>query len=78
MSSDEVHATSVVPMANQIAAAFAPLDDARAEAAIAGHITQFWEKRMWAAILAHLAAGGEGLEPRVRRALRQLTEAAQP
>ncbi|WP_297368170.1 formate dehydrogenase subunit delta [Acidocella sp.] len=57
-------------MANQISTFFQHHPEAEAE--IASHINAFWEKRMRRQILAHLAAGGAGLNERVRTALRQV------
>lgn len=56
-------------MANQIARFFdsQPGDHA---AAVARHINDFWEPRMRARLLDHLAAGGAGLHPAVRDAAR--------
>ena len=66
----------LVKMANQIGAFFhgesAP---GQAPADIAGHIERFWDKRMKAAIVAHLAAGGHGLEPAVRGAVEIIARA---
>lgn len=52
-----------VRLANDIAAQFThrPLDEA--SRAIATHMRAFWEPRMRAALLEHLAAGGAGLDP---------------
>jgi formate dehydrogenase subunit delta len=57
-----------VRLANDVAVQFAhrPLDDA-AEA-VAEHLRAFWEPRMRAALLAHVAAGGTGLDPVARLA----------
>ena len=41
-------------------------------ASIATHIGKFWDSRMRAAIVAHLEAGGAGLDPAVRKALETL------
>jgi formate dehydrogenase subunit delta len=51
-------------MANQIARFFDSQPGDRAEA-VARHINDFWEPRMRARLLDHLAAGGEGLHPTV-------------
>jgi formate dehydrogenase subunit delta len=59
-------------MANQIAKFFAHEPEDKAVIGIAGHIKSFWEKRMLSEIYAHLDAGGEGLDPRVKRALQSL------
>jgi formate dehydrogenase subunit delta len=57
-----------VRLANDVAAQFAhrPLDDAAQ--AVAAHLQAFWEPRMRAALLDHLAAGGAGLDPVAVRA----------
>jgi formate dehydrogenase subunit delta len=62
-------------MANQIGKFFASQDKTKAPAAIAEHLKKFWDPRMRDAILAHLAKGGEGLDPLVRRAVEQLAAA---
>ena len=65
----------LVMMANQIAAFFAAQGEARAVPAIADHIQKFWDPRMRTAILAHLDAGGAGLDPDVREAVATLKSA---
>jgi len=63
----------LVTMANQIGRFFA--SQGGTEQAVSGtadHIRQFWDPRMRAAILAHVAAGGEGLDPDVRAAVERL------
>lgn len=67
MSSDRL-----VMMANQIGAFFASQKHGDAVAATADHLQKFWEPRMRVAILAHLAAGGAGLDPIVRDAVGRL------
>ncbi len=59
-------------MANQIGKFFASQDQDKAPAAIAEHLTKFWDPRMRSAIIAHLQAGGVGLDPPVRRAVEKL------
>lgn len=66
----------LVTMANQIARAFAPEGDDRALPQIADHIEKYWDPRMRSQIAAHLAAGGDGLDPLARQALEQLAAAA--
>ena len=56
-------------MANQIARAFAVEGDATAITATANHLKLFWDPRMRREILAHLDAGGEGLDGVAREAL---------
>jgi len=61
-------------MANDIGHFFAA--EARREdavAGIAGHIQRYWEPRMRRQILAHLSAGGAGLDELVREALGRVT-----
>ena len=57
----------LVRMANQIAAFHASQRGPAAEA-VADHINTFWEPRMRAALLAHVAAGGADLRPEVVQA----------
>jgi formate dehydrogenase subunit delta len=62
----------LVYMANQIGKFFASQGADEAVAGTADHIEKFWDPLMRAAILAHVAAGGAGLEPLVRQAIEQL------
>jgi len=62
-------AAKLVYMANQIGKFFRSQGDAKAVVGTAEHIRKFWDPRMRAAILAHVAAGGDGLDPPVRQAL---------
>jgi formate dehydrogenase subunit delta len=59
-------------MANQIGKFFVTEDQPTAVGNIADHLMKFWEPRMRAEIVAHLAAGGEGLDPEVREAVAML------
>jgi formate dehydrogenase subunit delta len=59
-------------MANQIGAFFKAQGADAAPDKIAEHLTKFWDPRMRRAIVAHLDAGGEGLDPAVRRAVETL------
>jgi formate dehydrogenase subunit delta len=65
----------LVYMANQIGKFFASQGAEQAVAGTAEHIKKFWDPRMRAAILAHLAQGGVGLDPNVRAALEKLQAA---
>jgi len=60
-------------MANDIGHFFAIEPHEVAVAGIANHIQRFWDPRMRRQILAHLQAGGQGLEPLVREALGRVT-----
>ncbi|MBN9027559.1 MAG: formate dehydrogenase subunit delta [Rhizobiales bacterium] len=74
MSSDT--SEKLVYMANQIGKFFASQGGEKAPAAIAEHLRKFWDPRMRAGILAHLDAGGAGLDPLVRQAVERLREMA--
>ena len=62
----------LVYMANQIGRFFATQGADEAVAGTVDHIEKFWDPRMRATILAHVEAGGAGLEPLVREAISQL------
>ena len=66
-------AEHLVHMANDIGHFFAA-EPKRADAiaGIAGHIQRFWDPRMKKKILAHLQAGGEGLDDLTREAVASL------
>jgi len=64
----------LVYMANQIGKFFANQGEEKAVAAVADHLRRFWEPRMRAAIIEHLAAGGAGLDPFVAKAVASLAE----
>jgi formate dehydrogenase subunit delta len=73
-ASDGQHSTNdkLVYMANQIGTFFVSQDKDTAAAKIAEHITKFWDPRMRHAIVAHLDAGGAGLDPVTSRAIEML------
>jgi formate dehydrogenase subunit delta len=62
----------LVYMANQIGTFFKSQGEDKAAASTAEHIKKFWDPRMRSAILAHLEAGGAGLNPDVREAVEAL------
>ena len=62
----------LIYMANQIARFFSSQGNDRAVAGTADHLQKFWDPAMRRDILAHLDAGGEGLDPLVRKALERL------
>jgi formate dehydrogenase subunit delta len=69
----------LVYMANQIGKFFASQGEAGVVDGVAAHLKKFWDPRMRKAIVAHLDAGGSGLDPKVREAvetLRQQTPAS--
>jgi formate dehydrogenase subunit delta len=59
----------LIYMANQIGKFFQSQGQDKAVPGIAEHIRKFWDPRMRKAILAHLDAGGDGLDPQVRAAV---------
>jgi formate dehydrogenase subunit delta len=62
-------------MANQIGKFFGSQGRDKAVPGIAEHIRKFWDPRMRKGILAHLDAGGAGLDPDVRDAIEALKSA---
>jgi formate dehydrogenase subunit delta len=68
-----VSTEDLVRMANDIGHFFAAEPrQADAVAGIADHLRRFWDPRMRRRILAHVNAGGAGLDPLVRQAVAQL------
>ncbi|GAA5131349.1 formate dehydrogenase subunit delta [Pseudonocardia adelaidensis] len=67
-----------VRLANDVAVHLAHLGPDAAARAVADHLRAFWDPRMRAALLAHLAAGGDGLDPVALRAAELLDPAAVP
>lgn len=65
----------LVMMANQIAKFFEAQGEARALPQITNHIELFWDPRMRRAIAAHLAEGGNGLDPLAKQAIGRLKPA---
>lgn len=68
----------LIYMANQIGKFFASQGREQAAAGTADHIRKFWDPRMRSAIVAHLRAGGAGLDPVTRLAVERLPEAQAP
>jgi formate dehydrogenase subunit delta len=68
----------LVYMANQIAREFAGQRPRDAAEATWDHLWHFWDPRMRAMIVAHLAAGGEGLSDIARVAVAKLAGPAEP
>ena len=65
----------LIYMANQIGKFFQSQGHDKAVPGIAEHIQKFWDPRMRSAIIAHLDAGGAGLDADVRDALMTLQNA---
>lgn len=59
---------SEVRLVNDIAAQFRHRGPEDAAEVIAAHLRAFWDPRMRAALLAHVDAGGAGLDPLAIRA----------
>ena len=64
----------LIYMANQIGKFFAHQGEQKAVAGIADHLAKFWDPRMRAAIAAHVASGGGGLDPFALKAVKSLKE----
>jgi formate dehydrogenase subunit delta len=62
----------LVYMANQIGKFFESQRANEVVPGIADHIKKFWDPRMRKAIFAYMDAGGEGIDPPVRKALDHL------
>jgi formate dehydrogenase subunit delta len=65
----------LVYMANQIGKFFVSQGADKAPMAIAEHLRKFWDPRMRSAIIAHVEAGGAGLDTPVREAVDKLRAA---
>ena len=66
----------LIYMAKQIGWFFKSQGHGKAVPGIAEHIQKFWDPRMRSQILAHLEAGGAGLDPDVKDAVLTLKKAA--
>ena len=65
----------LVAMVNDISRYFeSEPDQASGAAGVADHLKRFWEPGMRKQMAAHLAAGGEGLEPLARKGVERLVE----
>jgi formate dehydrogenase subunit delta len=70
--SHEKSPDKLVYMANQISKFFASQGEIVAMKGTAEHLKRFWDPRMRAEILRHLAEGGSGLDPIARQAVEAL------
>ena len=68
----------LIYMANQIAREFAGQRPREAAEATWDHLWHFWDPRMRSMIVAHLAAGGEGMSEIARAAVAKLAGPAEP
>jgi formate dehydrogenase subunit delta len=64
----------LIYMANQIAIFFESQGQEKAVTGTADHLKKFWDPRMRGQIVAHVKAGGSGLNPVARKAIEQLPE----
>jgi len=70
-----VNVERLVTMTNDIAAFFAAEPDRTvAAAAVANHLTKFWDPRMRREIVAHYQSGGHGLSEIAAAAVNQLAQ----
>lgn len=74
MSTDD----RLVYMANQIAGAFAQRSPSEAVVAVWDHLWHFWDPRMRERIVAHVAAGGAGLNDVAKAAVARLASGDSP
>ncbi|HEY3795697.1 MAG TPA: formate dehydrogenase subunit delta [Bradyrhizobium sp.] len=65
----------LIYMANQIGSFFKSQGPDKVVPGVADHIHKFWDPRMRSMILAHIDAGGAGLDPQVRQAIETLKKA---
>jgi formate dehydrogenase subunit delta len=69
----------LVHMANRIGQFFEAMpDNTEAQAGVAQHLQKFWAPPMRLALLAHVQAGGEGLQPLVLQAVQAHAALLQP
>ena len=66
----------LVRQANQIADFFKSAPEKEAVAGTLDHLRKFWDPRMRSQILAHLEAGGAGLQPVAHQAVAGLGDAS--
>ena len=66
----------LIEMANQIGDFFSPYPPKRAREGLRNHLRTYWDPRMRNALLAHIDAGGDGLDTRVVEAAQLLREKA--
>jgi formate dehydrogenase subunit delta len=68
-----MHIENLVQMLNQIESFFAAESDHDlAVEGVRSHLARFWEPRMRRIIIAHVAAGGEGVGELAKEAVRRL------
>jgi len=76
VAGDVIDLERLVTMANQIGDFFAPYPPERAREGLRNHLRTYWDPRMRNALLAHIDAGGEGLDLSVIEAAQLLRDKA--
>ena len=76
VSGDVIDLERLITMANQIGDFFAPYPPERALEGLRNHLRTYWDPRMRSALLAHIDAGGDGLDLPVIEAAQQLRDKA--
>jgi len=66
----------LIAMANQIGDFFSPYPPDRAREGLRNHLRTYWDPRMRNALLAHIDAGGDGLNMHVIEGAQLLRETA--
>ena len=76
VAGDVIDLERLITMANQIGDFFAPYPPERAREGLRNHLRTYWDPRMRDALLAHIDAGGDGLDVSVIEAAQLLREKA--
>ncbi len=76
VSGDVIDLKRLITMANQIGDFFAPYPPERAREGLRNHLRTYWDPRMRNALLAHIDAGGDGLDLPVIEAAQLLRDKA--
>lgn len=76
VAGDVIELERLITMANQIGDFFAPYPPERAREGLRNHLRTYWDPRMRNALLAHIDAGGDGLDLRVIEAAQLLRDKA--
>ena len=74
VSGDVIDLERLITMANQIGDFFAPYPPDRAREGLRNHLRTYWDPRMRDSLLAHIDAGGDGLDVRVIEGAQLLRE----
>ncbi len=76
VAGDVIDLKRLITMANQIGDFFAPYPPERAREGLRNHLRTYWDPRMRNALLAHIDAGGDGLDLPVIEAAQLLRDKA--